>query len=131
MARRRIADVIASIGSRNCYFRFFLGSLGLSPYPMNFTNFDDPQPSMVHTPRGENLIPSTAWAYIAGAYYREPEVFGSLVLGGYDTSRFTPNNMTIPFGADISRDLVVGVQAISSDITSVALPSTGFYAFIN
>ena len=110
---------------------FYIGSLGLSPYPMNFSNFDDPQPSMLHILRNDSLIPSTSWAYTAGAHYQEPEVFGSLVLGGYDTSRFVPNNLTIPFGADISRDLLIGVQAITSDTTSKALLPTGIYAFID
>ena len=110
---------------------FYIGSLGLSPRPMNFTNFDAPQPSMLHVLRQDDYIHSTSWAYTAGAHYREPEVFGSLTLGGYDANRFVPNDITFPFGADISRDLLVGVQAIISDTMSEPLLSAGIYAFID
>ncbi|MCJ1240938.1 hypothetical protein MMC14_008942 [Varicellaria rhodocarpa] len=98
---------------------------------MNFTDFNEPQPSMLKTLKNASLISSTSWAYTAGAFYQEPKVFGSLTLGGYDTNRFTPNNMTIPFGADESRDLLVGIQAITSDTTDIPLLSTGVYAFID
>lgn len=41
-------------------------------------------------------------------------VFGSLTFGGYDLSRFIPNNVTFNFDQDISRDLTVGLQSITS-----------------
>ena len=34
-------------------------------------------------------------------------------MGGYDASRFVPSNLSIPFAADISRDMVLGLQSIS------------------
>ena len=40
------------------------------------------------------------------------KVFGSLTLGGYDASRFTPSNVSFGFAGDNSRDLVVGLQSI-------------------
>jgi hypothetical protein len=94
---------------------FFLGSLGISPVPFNFTNLDDPQPSMLGTLRNQSLIPSASWAYTAGAHYQNPPVYGSLTLGGYDTTRFKPNNLTFAFGADFSRDLLVSLQSITYD----------------
>ena len=45
-------------------------------------------------------------------------VFGSLTFGGYDASRFIPNNVSFSLAPDISRDLVVGLQSISSASTS-------------
>lgn len=55
-------------------------------------------------------------------------VYGSLTLGGYDQSKFEYTNLSIPFGADVSRDLLVGVQSVKiGDYTS----SSGFYAFID
>lgn len=45
------------------------------------------------------------------------KVLGSLTLGGYDASRLTTTNVTLPFGADDSRSLVVGVQSISATDT--------------
>ena len=50
---------------------FWLGSLGLSPLPFNFTDFNDPQPSLLSMMRTQRLIPSKSWAYTAGAYYGE------------------------------------------------------------
>ena len=41
-------------------------------------------------------------------------VFGSLTFGGYDRSRFIPNNVSISLAPDNSRDLVLGLQAITS-----------------
>ena len=62
-------------------------------------------------------------------------MLGSLVFGGYDSSRFAPNNLTIPMSPDVSRDLVVGVQSIStqnSDDSQISLlPSGGIYAFVD
>lgn len=42
------------------------------------------------------------------------EVYGSLTLGGFDTARFISNNVSFNLAPDISRDLVVGLQAITS-----------------
>ena len=40
-------------------------------------------------------------------------VLGSLTLGGYDSARFEPNDLSFDFAPDDSRDLVVGIQGIS------------------
>ena len=103
-------QVIAGIATNN----FWLGSLGLSPLGFNFSNLNDPIPSLLGSLRNRGLIPSTSWAYGAGASYREPPIFGSLTLGGYDASRRSnQSTVSIPFGADISRDLLVGIQSIT------------------
>ncbi|TKA48843.1 hypothetical protein B0A54_00919 [Friedmanniomyces endolithicus] len=47
-----------------------------------------------------------------------PPVFGSLTLGGYDASRFTPSNVSFPFGSDFSRDLLVSLESITYDTLS-------------
>lgn len=59
------------------------------------------------------------------------KVYGSLVLGGYDQSKFVPTNVTVPFAGDVSRDLVIGVQSITSGSTSLTSTSGSFYAFID
>ena len=41
-------------------------------------------------------------------------VFGSLTFGGYDASRFIPNNVSFSLAPDISRDIVVGLQSITA-----------------
>jgi len=43
------------------------------------------------------MIPSLTWGYTAGNQYRPGPVYGSLILGGYDTSRFEPNNVSFTF----------------------------------
>ena len=42
------------------------------------------------------------------------KVLGSLTLGGYDSSRFNPNPLSFKFAPDNSRDMVVGIQSITS-----------------
>ncbi|KAL9120204.1 MAG: hypothetical protein Q9187_003238 [Circinaria calcarea] len=120
-------QLVAGIATKD----FYIGSLGLSPIPSNLSTFNEPQPSMLETLRNQSFIPSSSWAYTAGAFYQDPKVFGSLTLGGYDASRFSSNNVTFSFGADISRDLLVGIQLISSDTTSYPLLKNGIYAFVN
>ena len=59
---------------------------------------------------------------------------GNLIFGGYDSSRFTPNGMTFPFASDSTRDLVVGVQSISSTESSgknTELLTSGILAYID
>jgi hypothetical protein len=104
-------QVIAGIWTND----FYIGSLGLSPTPFNFTNLNDPQPSMLGTLKNQSLIPSASWAYTAGAHYKNPPAFGSLTLGGYDTTKFKQNNLSISFGADTSRDLLVSLQSVKYD----------------
>jgi len=61
-------------------------------------------------------------------------VLGSLTFGGYDSSRFTPNNLTIPMSPDVSRDLVVGLQSITASYSSgskLLLPSGGIFTFVD
>lgn len=89
---------------------YWYGQLGLSVQPTNFTNFASPQPSFFQSLYDKNLIPSLSWAYTAGAKYRNKGVFGSLVFGGYDTSRFSPSSLSFTFASDVTRDLVVDPQ---------------------
>lgn len=104
-------SVIAGIKTEDLY----IGTLGLTPYGTNFTDFNDPKPSILKLLRDNEQIPSRSWAYTAGAYYTPKKTFGSLVFGGYDTSRFVPNDLTIGLSPDISRDILVGVQSIKAD----------------
>ncbi|PBP28567.1 acid protease, partial [Diplocarpon rosae] len=111
---------------------FFLGSLGLSPVPFNFTNLNEPQPSMLSSLYHQSLVPSRSWAYTAGAHYKSPPVFGSLTLGGYDTTRFEPNNLSFALGADFSRDLLVSLQAVTYDtVGSSPLLASSIDVFID
>ncbi|ORY19593.1 aspartic peptidase domain-containing protein [Clohesyomyces aquaticus] len=120
----------------------WLGALGLNPRPTNFTSLpNSPQVSFIQALRNKNQIPSVSWAYTAGASYRLNKVFGSLVIGGYDKSRFTtPStaspNLTFPFYTDISRDLLVGISSITASNTTTSTSSAtllkdGIFALID
>ncbi|KAF2475298.1 acid protease [Lindgomyces ingoldianus] len=91
---------------------FWLGHFGLNAKPTNFSAFTDPSPSYMTYLFQQNLIPSLSFGYTAGAQYHFTSVLSSLTLGGYDTSRFIPNDLTFGFAPDNERDLVVGVVGI-------------------
>jgi hypothetical protein len=52
-------------------------------------------------------------------------VLGSLVLGGYDNSKFIPNDLTIDFGPEDDRELLVQLEQITATGTAntTLLPS--------
>ena len=108
---------------------FYMGALGLAARAINVTNFNEPQPSVLQALRNQGSIPSLSWGYTAGSQNTDPPTFGSLTLGGYDSSRMVPNSVTVSFGTDQSRDLLIGLQSISDGSTQ--LLSTGVYAFID
>ncbi|KAH7088016.1 aspartic peptidase domain-containing protein [Paraphoma chrysanthemicola] len=92
--------------------RFWVGRLGMDVKPSNFSEFENPQRSLIQTLKDENYIPSLSYSYTAGAYYKKPNAFGSLIYGGYDQSRFIPNNITFPFDANDSRKPSLNIQSI-------------------
>lgn len=109
---------------------FYTGLLGLSPVSFNFTNSRDPVSSFVGSLVEQELLPSVSWGYTAGAAYRG--ALGSLTLGGFDESRLVRNEMVFGFGADISLDLTVAVQAVAFDgIGSNLLMVEGAYFLID
>ena len=58
-------QVIAAIDTKD----FYLGNLGLTPRPINFT-WDNPVPSFLSTLKNQSVIPSLSFGYNAGAEYR-------------------------------------------------------------
>ncbi|KUJ13774.1 acid protease [Mollisia scopiformis] len=112
----------------------WLGLFGLNPRPINFTDFNDPQPSFVQSLKNKSMIPSLTWSYTAGAQYQSEGVSGSLVFGGYDASRAGSTNMSFAFGPDQSKDLTVGLQSISGSIAGQKqwdLLPQGIFTFID
>lgn len=102
-------QAIAGIATKD----FYIGSLGLSPYAVNTSTLNDPIPSLLTSLKAQKSIPSISWAYTAGASYLTPPLLGSLVLGGYDSERFIPNDLQLPFGQDISRELLLSLRSIN------------------
>lgn len=64
-------SVVAGVATKD----FFLGNLGLTPRPVNFTKFDDPKTSLLSNLRNSNSIPSLSFGYSAGARYRKKHTF--------------------------------------------------------
>lgn len=120
-------QVIAGFATKDVY----LGQIGLDPRPVNFTTANDPQTSILQSLRDARLIPSRSWSYTAGSYNNVPKTYGSLTLGGYDSTRFVPNNLSFNFGPDISQDFLVAIQAITTDISTASLLPTGIFAPVN
>ncbi|KAF2875185.1 aspartic peptidase domain-containing protein [Massariosphaeria phaeospora] len=105
-------QIVAGIATKD----FYLGILGLGPKPSNFSDFENPQPSLMQTLRDKDMIPSLSYAYTAGAPYHIPKALGSLTLGGFDQSKFDAPSSPIPFpfSSDDSRSLSVGIQGITA-----------------
>jgi hypothetical protein len=122
-------QVVAGIATKE----FYLGVFGLSPRPTNFSTFDDPVASYIENLKNKSMIPSLSWSYTAGNQYRLDQVLGELVLGGYDTSRFVPNDVTFDFNAEDARDLTVNIETITiaSANASDTVISTNIAAFID
>ncbi|KAF2102532.1 acid protease, partial [Rhizodiscina lignyota] len=94
--------------------QFWLGTLPLEPWPVNFTSQNDPQDGLLTSLKKNQDIGSLSWGYTAGGNARSPQVLGSLTLGGYDASRFEPSGVTFGFGGDISRDLLIPIPQIQT-----------------
>ncbi|PMD45912.1 acid protease [Hyaloscypha variabilis F] len=112
---------------------FWFGILGLGFQPTNFTGYGDPQPSFADTLYSNGSISSMSWSYTAGAVYRLKSVFGNLIFGGYDASRFTPNDVRFTMTSDNLRDIVVTIRSITATTgqENTTLMSTPEFAFIN
>ena len=91
----------------------YIGMFGLNPSSTNFTATDMNRPSYLSSLKTSNLIPSLSFGYTAGNQYRLKQVYGSLTLGGYDSSLFTPNSVSIPLAAGPTRQLLAGLQKIN------------------
>jgi hypothetical protein len=71
---------------------FYLGLFGLNPEASSLPQSKGPLPDYVSMLNQSGLIPSLTWSYSAGNQYRPG--YGSLILGGYDASRFEPNDVS-------------------------------------
>lgn len=71
---------------------FYLGLFGLYPEASSLPQSKGPLPDYVSMLNQSGLIPSLTWSYSAGNQYRPG--YGSLILGGYDASRFEPNDVS-------------------------------------
>ncbi|KAH8597541.1 aspartic peptidase domain-containing protein [Bisporella sp. PMI_857] len=113
---------------------FYVGLFGLGTQPTNFTDLSQPHTSFFTSLHDSGVIPSYTWSYSAGAKYQLTGVLGTMIFGGYDSSKFTPNDLTIPMSPDVSRDLVVGLQSITASYSAgskLLMPSGGIFTFVD
>lgn len=122
-------QIVAGIATK----QFYLGIFGLNPRPSNFTSFNNPIPSYISNLRKESLISSLSWGYTAGNQYRLNKVLESLTLGGYDASRFIPNNVSFAFNEIDIRDLTVVVKQVTMKTENISqdLLSRSIAAFVD
>lgn len=98
---------------------FYLGMIALGQVKSSFNSGSQPVQPMLYQLRQDKKIPSFSYAYTAGAKYRLKSVLGSLILGGYDSTRFKApdNNFSFTFSQDSSRLLTVAVDSIMATDT--------------
>ncbi|OQO06976.1 hypothetical protein B0A48_07542 [Cryoendolithus antarcticus] len=110
-----------------------LGYTGNGPKPINFTTFNEPIPNYLSTLVNFSMIPSLSFGYTAGAAYRN-KAPASLTLGGYDSNRFNPTNLSIAMNVDNSRPLQIGLQKVQATGTAtgeVDLLPEGTFHFVD
>ncbi|KFZ06633.1 hypothetical protein V501_07227 [Pseudogymnoascus sp. VKM F-4519 (FW-2642)] len=112
---------------------FYLGIFGLGTQPANLSSLGNSTgPTYFTSLKNQNVIPSLSWSYTAGAMYRLKQVYGQLIFGGYDTSRFTSNSVSFTLAQDVSRDIVVSLQSISySGTVQASLLASPILIFID
>lgn len=59
--------VVAALATKD----FYLGYLGVTIHPTNFSEFNDPHPTFLSTLKSSGKIPSLSYGYSAGAQYRK------------------------------------------------------------
>ncbi|USP81182.1 uncharacterized protein yc1106_08456 [Curvularia clavata] len=112
-------SLTGSIVSAIADLDYYLGMLGLGQVKSSFDSGSQPVDSTLYQLRDSKKIPSFSYAYTAGAKYRLKSVLGSLILGGYDSTRFdnTTNSLSFTFSQDSSRLLTVSVDSIMATNT--------------
>ncbi|KAL1614851.1 hypothetical protein SLS54_009405 [Diplodia seriata] len=130
-ALRMDHQVVAGVADKD----FYMGVLGLSPISSSFDSTSEPVTSLLNNLKTNNSIPSRSYAYTAGARYRNKKVPGSLILGGYDQTRFnSPPKFNFTFADGDTSNLVVGVQSITASnslVGVVAMTHTGHLSLID
>ena len=106
-------QVVAGVADQG----YYMGVLPLGTTDSSFSNLGSSIDSLLYQLRNTTKIPSLSFAYTAGATYRLKSVFGSLILGGYDSTRFTRPDFSFTFSQDPAKLLTVGVSSITATNT--------------
>lgn len=103
-----IQQAVAGIATKE----FYLGLFGLSPQATTLPDATRALPDFIFQLNASSVIPSLSWSYTAGNQYRLGHVYGSLILGGYDTSRFEPNDVSFPIDESSQGNLTAYIADI-------------------
>ena len=95
----------------------FLGTFGLYDGVADVPGHKNGSQGFLQSLYNHDIIPSRSWSYTAGTFNREPPVFGSMILGGYDQLRFDQSKT---FASTITgqvngSDLLVQIANITTD----------------
>jgi len=115
---------------------YYMGVLPLGITQSSFSSLGNAVEPLLYQLRNTSKIPSLSYAYTAGAPYRLKSVFGSLILGGYDSTRFEANtsHLSFTFSNDPSKLLTVGVGSIIATNTlhgTFSLTSSAHFSVID
>jgi hypothetical protein len=99
----------------------WVGEMGLGVQQTRINGSQNTLPLLSSLVQSNATIPSHSYGYTAGAAYRLKGVPASLTLGGVDTNRFTPNNLSLTLNSEYAP--VVAVNSISVSSSLEELPS--------
>lgn len=124
-------QVVAGVATKGIYLGFF----GLNPQPVSLPNTTAPLPDFLSKLNQSGSIPSLSWSYTAGNQYRPGPVYGSLVLGGYDLSRFESNALSFAINETNPRNLQVNIGTMflttNNFTTELSTSNESISAFID
>ncbi|KIV86746.1 hypothetical protein PV11_02341 [Exophiala sideris] len=102
----------------------WIGNLGLGVQDTRFSGSENNLPFLSSLVENGSYIPSHSYGYTAGASYRLKGVPASLVFGGVDANKFTPNSATFSLTSDYSPVLAINEISVSTSASnSGSLPS--------
>ncbi|KAK7510235.1 aspartic peptidase domain-containing protein, partial [Phyllosticta citriasiana] len=94
---------------------YWVGLLPLNPKTNSISAVTNKYSSLLQTLKSQSQIPSLSWGYTAGANYKSSKVYGSLTLGGYDSSRFdNTTKVDGEFTDDPAQDFTVSLVSITT-----------------
>lgn len=114
------SQVIATVTSLDTW----LGEFGLGVKETRFEGTTNYLSFISTLVQNESVIPSHSYGYTAGAHYALKSIPGSLTLGGVDTTRFTPNDISFTLNPNYYPEVAIQTVTVSSSQSQglVALP---------
>ena len=103
---------------------FYLGTFCLSSQVSSLPHSDRSLPDYISQLNQSGLIPFVTWSYTTGNQYRPGPVYGSLILGGYDTSRFVLNDGSFTFNEVGNFSVNIGAIFLITNDTTTELSSS-------